>query len=93
MVADRCEDVISEIGRRLTNQAALAAALEALPGWGPVTTGLFLRELRGVWPGARPPSTHERQRRLATWAFSPPTDRQRTGANFPARRAGRLRQA
>jgi len=26
------------------------ANLDALPGWGPVTVSLFLRELRGVWP-------------------------------------------
>ena len=26
--------------------------MDALPGWGPVTIRLFLRELRGVWPGA-----------------------------------------
>lgn len=31
------------------------AALDALPGWGPVTVLLFLRELRGVWPGVDPP--------------------------------------
>ncbi|MEV7804432.1 hypothetical protein AB0O28_15940 [Microbispora sp. NPDC088329] len=31
------------------------AALGALPGWGPVTVALFLRELRGVWPGVDPP--------------------------------------
>ena len=55
VVAERYEGAVSEIGRRFTSPAALAAALEALPGWGPVTTGLFLRELRGVWPGARPP--------------------------------------
>jgi len=35
--------------------AALEAALDALPGWGPITVRLFLRELRGVWPGAIPP--------------------------------------
>ena len=29
--------------------------MDALPGWGPVTVRLFLRELRGVWPGADPP--------------------------------------
>lgn len=33
----------------------LASALHALPGWGPVTVGLFLRELRGVRPGIEPP--------------------------------------
>jgi hypothetical protein len=29
--------------------------LDALPGWGEVTVRLFLREVRGVWPGAQPP--------------------------------------
>jgi hypothetical protein len=33
----------------------LESALDALPGWGPVTVGLFLRELRGVRPGISPP--------------------------------------
>lgn len=31
------------------------AALDELPGWGPVTVSLFLRELRGVWPDVDPP--------------------------------------
>lgn len=31
------------------------ANLDALPGWGPVTVALFLRELRGVWPEAELP--------------------------------------
>lgn len=31
------------------------ANLDALPGWGPVTVSLFLRELRGVWPEVDPP--------------------------------------
>ncbi|MEV7013013.1 hypothetical protein [Streptosporangium sp. NPDC051022] len=31
------------------------SALDALPGWGPVTVALFLREMRGVWPGIDPP--------------------------------------
>jgi hypothetical protein len=35
--------------------AELEAALDALPGWGPVTVGVFLRELRGVWALADPP--------------------------------------
>ncbi len=34
---------------------ALEEALDALPGWGPTTVRLFLRELRGVWPAADPP--------------------------------------
>ena len=33
----------------------LEAALGALPGWGPVTVALFLRELRGVRDGIDPP--------------------------------------
>ena len=33
----------------------LWAALDALPGWGQVTVGLFLRELRGIRPGIDPP--------------------------------------
>lgn len=45
----------ASIGRLHRHYQPLAAALDALPGWGPVTVGLFLRELRGVWPGATPP--------------------------------------
>lgn len=33
----------------------LEAALDSLPGWGPVTVTLFLRELRGVRAGIDPP--------------------------------------
>ena len=43
------------IGQRFTTYPALRAGLDVLPGWGPVTIQLFLRELRGVWPGAQPP--------------------------------------
>jgi hypothetical protein len=38
------------------------AALDALPGWGPVTISLFLRELRGVWAGVDPPLDHRAAR-------------------------------
>jgi hypothetical protein len=54
-VRDRWGGSAAEIGRRLTDPDALSAALDDLPGWGPVTVGLFLPELRGVWPGARLP--------------------------------------
>ncbi len=37
-----------------TDPARVVSALRALPGWGPTTTAIFLRELRGVWPGADP---------------------------------------
>ena len=43
------------LGRRFPTYPALRDALDRLPGWGPVTLQLFLRELRGVWPGAQPP--------------------------------------
>ena len=33
----------------------LMSALDALPGWGPVTVSLFLRELRGVRTNIEPP--------------------------------------
>jgi hypothetical protein len=46
---------VAAIGRLFSGYAELRDALDALPGWGPVTIGLFLRELRGVWPGAQPP--------------------------------------
>jgi hypothetical protein len=46
---------VAAIGRTLPDYEPLRAALDGLPGWGPVTVGLFLRELRGVWPGAAPP--------------------------------------
>jgi hypothetical protein len=64
--ADRLQALSEVIGERYGGQAAvigqtfttypeLRQALDALPGWGPVTIELFLRELRGVWPGAQPP--------------------------------------
>lgn len=46
---------VAEIGRRHLDYADLSTALDDLPGWGPVTVEVFLRELRGVWDGARPP--------------------------------------
>jgi hypothetical protein len=46
---------IVAMGERLRQLDQLMAGLDALPGWGPVTVQLFLRELRGVWPGAEPP--------------------------------------
>jgi hypothetical protein len=46
---------VAAIGRSFPDYVGLRDALDALPGWGPVTVGLFLRELRGVWAGAQPP--------------------------------------
>jgi hypothetical protein len=53
-VGERWAGGVSELGR-FTDAADVTAALDHLPGWGPVTVGLFLRELRGVWPGAHLP--------------------------------------
>ena len=55
MVDERYDGQVAVIGRRFTTHPELCAALDALPGWGPVTIRLFLRELRGVWLGADPP--------------------------------------
>jgi len=38
---------------RVTDPHAVETALDALPGWGPTTVRIFLRELRDVWPGAQ----------------------------------------
>jgi hypothetical protein len=39
----------------VSDPRALECALDALPGWGPTTVRIFLRELRDVWPSAQPP--------------------------------------
>ena len=39
----------------VTDARVLETALDSLPGWGPTTVRIFLRELRDVWPGAQPP--------------------------------------
>lgn len=46
---------VCSIEASVATPAGLEAALDALPGWGPVTVGVFLRELRGVWALADPP--------------------------------------
>jgi len=55
VVDERHDGQVAVIGRSFAAYPDLHAALDALPGWGPVTIRLFLRELRGVWPGAEPP--------------------------------------
>ena len=55
VIGERYGDQVAVIGRSFAAYPELSAALDALPGWGPVTVRLFLRELRGVWPGADPP--------------------------------------
>ncbi len=58
---DLCDVLVERYGGRvcaipdgLGTPAELEQALDDLPGWGPVTVGIFLRELRGVWPLAAP---------------------------------------
>lgn len=55
LIGERYGGEICVIGRSFPRYPQLREALDALPGWGPVTIQLFLRELRGVWPGAQPP--------------------------------------
>ena len=55
MVCDRFGGQIAAISHAYSSYPELHVALDALPGWGAVTIRLFLRELRGVWPGAEPP--------------------------------------
>ena len=55
VIDERYDGQVAVIGRSFAAYPELYAALDALPGWGPVTVRLFLRELRGVWPGADPP--------------------------------------
>jgi hypothetical protein len=55
VILERYGGEVCEIGRSFPHYPQLRQALDALPGWGPVTIQLFLRELRGVWPGAQPP--------------------------------------
>jgi hypothetical protein len=55
VVGERYDARVAEIGQRHPSYPELRAALDTLPGWGPTTVQLFLRELRGVWPGAQPP--------------------------------------
>jgi len=53
-VDERFGGRIADLGRLIGDPAELEAALDALPGWGPTTVRIFLRELRGRWPAARP---------------------------------------
>jgi hypothetical protein len=54
VVCGRFGGHVAPIGHAYPSYPELHAALDALPGWGEVTIRLFLRELRGVWPGAQP---------------------------------------
>lgn len=55
VIADRYDGRLATLGEQVVDSDELELALRALPGWGPVTVRAFLRELRGVWPGAEVP--------------------------------------
>ena len=55
VIEERYGGQVSLIGRSFPRYPQLCQALDVLPGWGPVTIQLFLRELRGAWAGAQPP--------------------------------------
>jgi len=54
VLGERYGGRVCAIPRSTRTPAELERALDDLPGWGPVTVGLFLRELRGVWRLAAP---------------------------------------
>lgn len=54
-IADRYGGRLGMLREQVVDPDELDRALRALPGWGPVTVRAFLRELRGVWPGAEVP--------------------------------------
>ena len=43
---------LAPLGEEVASPPELEQALSTLPGWSARTVGTFLRELRGVWPGA-----------------------------------------
>jgi len=55
VVGDLYDERLGTLGEMVVDRRELERALGDLPGWSPVTVGAFLRELRGVWPGADPP--------------------------------------
>lgn len=65
-----------------TDPGRLDAALRAIPGWGPTTASIFLRELRDVWPGAAPP--------VADRAWASARHLELVGADEPADRWAKL---
>lgn len=77
-VGERYGGRISSVAEVSADPAVIEATLDRLPGWGPTTVRLFLRELRGVWAGARP-ALDERARWAADhlapgWPESAATD-------------------
>ncbi|MGH3128284.1 MAG: hypothetical protein ACRDPX_10215 [Gaiellaceae bacterium] len=53
-VAERYAGRLTTLGEKIARPRELERVLGSLPGWDARTVATFLRELRGVWPGARP---------------------------------------
>jgi hypothetical protein len=51
-VDKRCAGRLATLGEEIAGPQELELALSTLPGWSARTAKTFLRELRGVWPGA-----------------------------------------
>jgi hypothetical protein len=74
IIGERYDGRATMIGQQFSTYPTLRAALDVLPGWGPVTIRLFLRELRGVWPGraaAARPARRVRRRHLGLLGPAP----------------------
>lgn len=54
LLTEHYEGRLSTLGGLFIDPHELEQVLDGLPGWGPRTVHAFLRELRGVWPGAAP---------------------------------------
>jgi endonuclease III len=68
----------------ISDPGALEAALDALPGWGPTTVRVFLRELRGVWAGAEPPLDERALRAAAHLRLIAPDNSARVATTLAA---------
>jgi len=72
IIGERYDGRAAMIGQQFSTCPKLRAALDVLPGWGPVIIRLFRRELRGVWPGAQPPRGPRAEHAADTSASSAP---------------------
>ena len=75
---------VAEIGRQFPTYGELRSALDELPGWGPVTVELFLRELRGVLAGTDPPLNDRAGHDARISALSTPAARRWTSDSWPS---------
>jgi hypothetical protein len=55
VVSTRYRGSVPSMAKDVSDGDKLCAIFDELPGWGPVTVELFLRELRGTWPAVHLP--------------------------------------